>query len=243
MGIKIELNYEEEARIRYTARRMAESKLSISKYSQHPWPFLRDCVRTVDQAVQQVRDFPNAIVEPNPSCSCGGCTCYQHHIVNEWMRYRVLVIPKSRRMMLTWTMVACHYWMVRFHPGSTVAFVSRKQGATDSEGSAELVRRAKFIHDRLPDTFPRIETSYSWCRFQVFSDPPSEIIGIGQGANQLRQYTVTAIMADEMAFWEEAQDTYVAALPTIEGGGRFTGISSAHPGFFKRLVFDSVDNS
>ncbi|MHA2313209.1 MAG: hypothetical protein ACXADF_17115, partial [Candidatus Thorarchaeota archaeon] len=86
-----------------------------------------------------------------------------------------------------------------------------------------------------------INHSYAWCRFQIHSDPPSEIIGIGQGANQLRQYTVTAILADEMAFWEEAQATYVAALPTIEGGGKFAGISSAHPGFFKSLVHDMTD--
>lgn len=45
-----------------------------------------------------------------------------------------------------------------------------------------------------------------------------------------------------MAFWEDSQKMYASAMPTIEGGGKFTAISSAGPGFFKRLVFDNLDD-
>ncbi len=44
-----------------------------------------------------------------------------------------------------------------------------------------------------------------------------------------------------MAFWKDAQKMYAGAYPTLEGGGRFTAISSAGPGFFKRLVHDTLD--
>jgi hypothetical protein len=63
---------------------------------------------------------------------------------------------------------------------------------------------------------------------------------VAQGEHQMRQLSATAIFADEFAFWEHARQTYTAARPTIEGTGRFTGVSSAHPGFFKDLVFDEV---
>ena len=241
MALKIKLDKTEDHLYRAYARERAESSQSSRIYARHPWPFLRDCVYTLDQATRKVRKFPSTEDGPNPKCTCGGCISYQHHVVNVWDQKRILVVPKSRRMMLTWTMVAAHYWLARFHPGTSIAFVSRKQGINDSEGSAELVKRAKFIHDHLPPKLQTVKVSYSWCRLLIHTDPQSEIIGVGQGADQLRQLTLTAIMADEMAFWEEAQPTYVASLPTIEGGGRFTGISSPNPGFFKLLVHDMVD--
>ena len=115
---------------------------------------------------------------------------------------------------------------------------ARKQGQTEEEGSAELVKRAKFIHDHLPlDVQPR-PIRYGFARF-TFLDNESTIVGVAQGADQARQYTFTAYLADEFAFWERAGETYAALLPTLEGGGRFTGCSSATPGFMEQLVYDS----
>jgi hypothetical protein len=67
------------------------------------------------------------------------------------------------------------------------------------------------------------------------------IQGFPQGADQLRQFTFSGILADEMAFWNDAQEMYSASFPTLEGGGRFTAISSPGAGFFKALVFDQLD--
>ena len=60
--------------------------------------------------------------------------------------------------------------------------------------------------------------------------------GIAQGPDQLRQYTASAILCDEMAFWDKAEQTWGALKPTVQGGGQVTMISSAGPGFFQRLV-------
>ena len=78
---------------------------------------------------------------------------------------------------------------------------------------------------------------YQFCRLH-FPETDSEIIGIGEGPDQLRQLTITGILADELGFWASGYDTYVASRPTIEGGGRFTGISTPAPGFFKQLSMD-----
>jgi phage FluMu gp28-like protein len=69
----------------------------------------------------------------------------------------------------------------------------------------------------------------------------SEINAIGEGAHQFRQLVATAVFADEFAFWEKARETYSASRPTIEATGRFTGVSSAYPSFFKQLVFDELE--
>jgi len=45
-----------------------------------------------------------------------------------------------------------------------------------------------------------------------------------------------------MAFWSDAEKMYSASIPTLEGGGKLTGVSSPAPGFFKRLVFDTLDS-
>jgi len=200
---------------------------SPESHARAAWNFLAEACWTFDQIEGKKRKFPAHLD-------------YLHELTNMWCGARLLLIPKSRRMLVTWTMCALHYWLARFgHPGAKVALVSRKEGRSESEGSAELVWRCKFIHDHVPRNVVDCPTEYTFCRLR-FPQTNSEIIGVGQGADQLRQHTLTAIFADEMAFWESARETYIASRPTIEGGGRFTGVSSAHPGFFKMLVYDEI---
>lgn len=239
-GILLDLPEADEIALRARARLRTHQKDTTAKYRAHPYPFLTECVWTLDQASQQVRRFPN-YDDPAPSCACApdGCKNYIDHLCNRWLQEKRLLVPKSRRVLVSWTMVSLHCWLARFFPGTTVAFVSRKQGLNDSEGAAELVRRVKFIEEHLPAELEPLPFQYNFARLK-YPTIGSEIIGVAQGADQLRQYTLSAIFADEMAFWELAHDTYSASLPTLEGGGRFTGVSSANPGFFKQAVFDSL---
>jgi len=46
------------------------------------------------------------------------------------------------------------------------------------------------------------------------------------------------IVSDEMAFQTDSEKAYMGALPSIRGGGKYVGISSANPGFFERMVKD-----
>jgi hypothetical protein len=131
-----------------------------------------------------------------------------------------------------------------FHAGRNWAFVSKKE--TDSD---ELIKRAIFIlenmnHDVIPkDIVPNWEPIFGKLTFPEIS---SQITGFASGADQLRQFTFSGILADEMAFWDDAEQMFSASFPTIEGkkgieGGKFIGISSPAPGFFQRLVFDRLD--
>jgi hypothetical protein len=233
----LDLPNQQEIELRARARLRGVQKTSSDRYRTDPYAFLTECVWTLDQASQQVRRFPDIADSP---CSCPAkCRNYIQHLCITWLREKRLLVPKSRRVMVSWTMVALHCWLARFFPGSTIAFVSRKQGLNDSEGAAELVRRIKFIEEHLPVEIEPVPFQYNFARLK-YPSIGSEIIGVAQGADQLRQYTLTAIFADEMAYWELAHDTYSASIPTLEGGGRFTGVSSANPGFFKQAVFDSL---
>lgn len=231
----------DELRLRAKARLKALQVRNERRYAQHPWPFLAEAIWTVDQVRNRIAKFPSEADDPDPTCGCapGGCGSYRHHLVNRWLTEPRLLIPKSRRMLATWTMLACHYWLARYRPNSLVAIVSRKRGETDAEGSAELVKRVRLMHEHLPAEVRPLTLEYQFARIR-FPQINSEIVGIGQGADQLRQYTCTAILFDEFAFWEEARASYGASFPTLEGGGRLTIISSANPGFFKQLVHDET---
>lgn len=165
---------------------------------------------------------------------------YLEFIVNLWLKEPLLLIPKSRQMLLTWTVVACYYWDTAFHKGRFTFFQSKKE---DDAGYAieklSLLNRAKFIHEHLPDGFrPEIKEVRRPPQM-IFPKMDSTIYAIAQGPDVIRQYTATGILSDEMGFQERTKEAYTAAKPTIDGGGRFTGISSANgKEFFYRLMKD-----
>lgn len=204
---------------------------NLLRYKNDPWLFLTECVRTKDQvdAKQPVKAFPSDWPYLRLYCRI-------------WQKYRLLAVPKSRRMTMSWTNIALYLHAALFTPGQDFAFVSKKE-----EDAGELVRRAEFIYDNIPeDKIPRRLLPTKKVRAQPqqlsFPDTDSKIQGFPMGADQLRQFTFSGILGDESAFWEEAQQFYSAAYPTIEGGGRMTLISSRSPGFFQRLVYDQLDH-
>lgn len=159
--------------------------------------------------------------------------------VRFWQREKKIAVPKSRRLMMSWTNIALYTWEAMFHIGRSYGFVSKKE-----EDADDLVQRAKFIYDHLdPEQIPKElkpACDYTYNKLK-FKEIDSQIRGFPQGADQLRQFTFSGLLFDELAFWEQAEAAYSAALPTIDGGGRITGISSPAPGFFKRLVHDTID--
>jgi hypothetical protein len=210
----------------------AQVLAEYAKCRNDPWYFLKHCVFTRDQVDKKnpVKAFPHE-------------WDYLRLYVKLWQREKLIAVPKSRRMFMSWCNIGLHLWACMFFPGQDFAFVSKKE-----DDAAELVRRAEFIYDHIPEQFiprkllPKKETRQKPSAL-MFPEIDSKIQGFPMGADQLRQFTFSGILGDETAFWEEAQKFYSAAFPTIEGGGRMTLISSRSPGFFQRLVYDQLDNN
>lgn len=213
------------AALRATARLMASQQEAERAIQTDLWQFATRCVSTIDPATGQIRPFPKYD--------------YLKHLLETWRAQSMLIVAKSRRMFVSWAMIAAHYWLARTTPNAKIVFMARKEGRNEAEGSAELIWRAKFIHDHLPPWVAARPIDYQFCRIR-FPDTHSEIVGLGEGADQARQMTLTAVFGDEVAFWEDPLATYVALRPTIEGGGRLTLVSSAGPGFFESLVHDRL---
>ena len=201
------------------------------RYRNDPWAFVTECCYTKDQTNKK---NPIALIPPWP---------YLRLYTKIRAAHPRLAVPKSRRMTMSWTTIALYLHDTIFFPVRDQAFVSKKE-----DDAAELVKRAEFIFDHIPEDkiprklLPRKETRQKPAAL-IFPEIQSKIQGFPMGADQLRQFTFSGIFGDESAFWEDAQKFYSSAYPTIEGGGRMDLVSSRSPSFFQRLVYDQLDNN
>lgn len=201
--------------------------IRYAKIVKSPWEFAKECVYTYDP-----QDSGNPIKKFTPYK-------YLYIFFLFWTQKRMCAVPKSRRMFLSWAVLILYLWDTMFHRGRFTAFVSKRE-----EDADELLKRVVFILDQIkergllpPDMIPKYVKTY--CRLE-FPDLDSRIVGYPSGSDQLRMHGFSGIMADEMAFWPFPEKMYAAAAPTIEGGGRFTAISSPAPGLFKDIVHDQL---
>lgn len=203
------------------------SKLEI--WVNDPWAWACDCVFTKDAVDQTnpIKRFPQHFE-------------YLKVFTKVWMTESRVAVPKSRRMFMSWYCITLHLWDALFHQGRNIGLVSKKE-----DDANELVQRCLFIlqnikeEDWPKELRPKYESKFNLITFPQLN---STIQGFPQGADQLRQFTLSRIMADEMAFWEKAKEMYSSSMPTLEGGGAITAISSAAPGFFKQIVFDELND-
>lgn len=128
-----------------------------------------------------------------------------------------LAFPKSRRLMVTWSVALWATWRARYHPYNAIYIQSDKE-----EKSAYFVdQRCKFIEDNLVDDWSRreyksIRTKAGMVGRLTYPETQSYISGVAQGADKIRSYTASALVMDECEFQDEAHPALTAALALIE---------------------------
>lgn len=213
---------------RVRARATLRRHILIALARRDPWVFLTHFCRTLDShdPINPIKRFP-----PRE---------YLFELTVLWMRHPLLVVAKSRQMMATWLFVCLYLWDAITRDGRLIFLQSkREEDAIGSHHAATgLLGRTRFVLERLP---PRLRPPFKATANKIeFLTRHSAIWAIPQGADVIRQHTASGILSDEMAFQVQAEETYTAAIPTIENGGRFTAISTANPGFFHRLYTDDL---
>jgi hypothetical protein len=233
----------------------AIGSVSRTPYHEDAWKFVRDCVWTLDEArpEEPVRQFPSGACKAcgiycvGSTGKCAKCEGeakpidYFRLITEQWVKRDppILAVPKPRRMRMSWLFCALHTWLACTSRGVAAYLISTKE-----EKSKELIERCVHILRHVPTTLLKVP------RWEYYVRPPrivfpalqSKIVGIGEGPDQLRQFTATAVMCDEIAFWRWPRSSFTAIKPTIEGGGRIVLLSSANPGFFKQLVGGEIQS-
>lgn len=199
-------------------------KANIEKIVQRikvdPWFFMINFVWTLDthDPDTPIKHFPNKK--------------YLENAAEIWLNNKLLYVPKSRQMLISWLMVGLHYWLAAYHQAQNVFFQSKKEDDADL-----LLDRAWFIHNRVPE-FLRVPAKRSYCNLK-FKDINSRIQAVSQSSDAVRSQTASAILSDETAFQPYARDSFSAAKPTIDGGGRYTSISTPNgKEYFHNRIFD-----
>lgn len=168
---------------------------------------------------------------------------YMQPIIESWIGSQYFAIEKSRDMSATWLMIALHTWDAMFHKGRQHILQSE-----DAFKTLELVQRAYVIYENTPIFLRRIIGDGDYSKGTTksgelyFRKMQSELLGLPQGADQIRQFHPTGVFSDECAFQAEAGATFAAIKPAIMQGGRFSAISSANPGWFQMVCADKTDD-
>ncbi len=200
------------------------------QYGEDPWLFVKECCRTKDEADGgKVKSMPDK--------------GYLRYVTEVWREESLLAIPKSRRMLMTWLFLCLHLWAALTRPNAAVFIQSKKQ--EDSEfllGEDRLM----FVYRQLPQEFPwpalekamagKSGKGYAYLRFAN----GSYVAAVGQGPDQLRQYTASRVSDGAGFLGVGGGDVRVAAADDPggrEGDNRFerwTGFF--RPAYSRRAV-------
>jgi hypothetical protein len=188
-------------------------------------------VTTIDESEpnpkKRVKRFPSEIP-------------YVQYLARHMQDDKLLWVPKSRRLMLTWMNAAYMVWasMQRGYHG----FVQTR----NEDQAAWLIKdRCWFIYEYLPTwlkyvAFDGKTTAYhKHCKLTMPNG--SKIWGVPQGSEQFRGYTATGVFIDEAASHDVLEQSLAAILPLREKGSHIIIVSSAQPGFFAEVVTSEID--
>lgn len=224
---------------------MALSRLELERCRRSPVYWLENYCWTVDEHRKEDTEQPIFHGEPfidpgtlQPMRELdGGVDDYLLYCAAQWWNEELFAVPKSRQLRLTHLMVNLHGWLAMMFPGQRIAIQSKKED--DADATLQRLRKSQEIMRREYPSIPWPVMRYKYAR-GIFPNG-SIIMAVAQGAAVVRQYTFSAIFSDEMAFQLDAEEAFTAAIPTIEGGGKYTAVSSAERGFFQKLCFDRTD--
>jgi len=167
---------------------------------------------------------------------------YIRELVRFWLGSRMNIIEKSRQMMCSWVFCSLYLWDAQFGT-NRLSFLSSKK----EEDSDRLIQRCFTVWSNQPEFLKlAYPAEYSFCHLKFRrpgeSDglPYSELWGIAQGPDIIRQHVGSGLFIDEAAFQVDLESLIGAAKPMLSGGGRLDIVSSASPGYFQLLVEDRV---
>jgi len=147
---------------------------------------------------------------------------YIDELLEAYVTEPKILVEKSRQVMVSWIFLTAILWDVLFHPSRRVAIVSKK-----TEDARKLIERMQFMYEQLPVEWrPKLDFAYHPLPKVTCGETHSQILGIPQGAEQLRSDTFSVIFSDELAFQDDQEKTWTASKPTIDGGGTFIAVST-----------------
>lgn len=223
------------------------------------WDFLCKAVWTRDEASGKIRKFP-AEKEWR-----GSRFEYLRYLTVERDVHKRRAYEKSRRMMITWWLVALYLYDILTQSNHLNAVASDKL-----EKSAYLIgpERMQFIYDLIPpvrdvgvlnmlqtqglDLAPFVAPVWPGkpeVKFQAklgmgyklatCSKTQSSCMAVASGESQMQQYTFSNVLMDEFPRWQWQEESWRNIQPTTQGGGCVDIVCTAELGVFAHdLIYD-----
>jgi len=176
-----------------------------------PLYFARWFVFTLDQHDEEhpVKPFP----------------AHKPHIIaltRIWQGNRMMFVPKSRQMVVTWWAAMLSAWDPLFHQGRLIYQQSKRLiDVVGNEFTGDgLLGRTKFILNHIPyrDWVLQDGDIEILSEEITFPRQNSSITPIAQGGDKIRSHTVSGMVTDETAFQDEFEDALVASVASIRHG-------------------------
>lgn len=200
---------------------------------QDPYVFLEHCVFTRDEV-----DFKESIKAAPVHWG------YVQTVCNIWHEWDKTIFDKSRRLWISWEMLALHLHLSFTNINRRVGIVSKK-----FDDSCAHLENMKFMWDHIPEEIypaeyrptPRYKEGYIF-----FDEIGSTIHALASGPDQARQYGFSALFFDEVDYWENQEATFAAAQPTLDGGGKLAIATTHAPqatgedSYYKRILEDRI---
>lgn len=147
---------------------------------------------------------------------------YLRYVIKVYQDNEVILIMKSRQMMLSWIFCAILLWDTLFKEGR----LNLVQCKNADDADEHLKNRMFLMYDNLPGWMKEFfQTRYK--QYEIYCPrTKSTVKALPEGGEVIRQKTASNILMDEMAFQPQARSAYRATMPTIENGGKFIGITT-----------------
>ncbi|MBL0062415.1 MAG: hypothetical protein IPP40_13270 [bacterium] len=185
--------------------------------SRNPWYFLTNYVKTQD---------PKLGIAAYPDYD------YLRELAWLTLTQRYLLVPKSRQMLVTWSMVSLFVWRALFKQPGDYLFLSRNERCAE-----ELLDSARFIISQLPEFMQPQLTTNNKSEIE-FGGLHTRLLSLPAAPDGPRMYSPTAVFWDEMAFTPFDDQIWTALQPSISSGGSFAGVSTSNGALnlFAKLV-------
>lgn len=186
-----------------------------ARYRQDIWAFACEQVITLDEAAGEKSRWP-------------ADKLYLKELLEFFNTRQIVVVPKSRRMMVSWAAALWATWKARFFHNQHI-FI---QSESETKAAFIVGRRCAFIEDHL--RFAGLMKGYKSTRTaeseigKMEYDHGSIIQAIAQGGEKFRAYTMSALISDEVDFQQDGHEAYTAALPAVEKGAKLFLITTSN---------------
>lgn len=205
---------DEELREELEFRAAAAIELKNRHYAENFHDWCLDMVVTSDEATQKTLPFPDKEYIKDAAW------VLQHE--------PRIAVPKSRRMFVSWLVSLYCQWRARFHPNNAIFF----QSETESKSAYIVDKRIKFVEDNMSSLFRKeydmLKTKSGLVGRITYKETGSYVWAIAQGDSQIRSYTPSILVMDEVEFHGEGSQALAAALATIEKSAQIILISTSN---------------